>query len=282
LEEFDLEKQILKELLKEISDNDYAVPQGINQYELSAEMLNNIGDIDSELRDDLILTNLFKWITEGVLSSSEVEQLLWIALDEKHLFYGLGERNDSVFSRTFSAEIIAFMIYKHRNESFISKTDLHKALHSFLKFYVEDKDVRGYVESKGWAHGAAHGADALDEFARCEEIGYEDLKEILAAIYAKVNMKHYGYIHFEDERMINAVKAILDRKIIPLSEIEAWINQFSKLEKSDNYPEDLVLEFNVNTFLKSLYFRLVDIEEYGQLVNSVRNVLKEISRFSEC
>lgn len=30
---------------------------------------------------------------------------------------------------------------------------------------------------KGWAHGAAHGADALDEFARCEEVGYDGLKK---------------------------------------------------------------------------------------------------------
>lgn len=53
-----MDKQELKELLKNIRDNDYAVPYGINQYKLSLEMMDNVGDIDSELRDDLILTNL--------------------------------------------------------------------------------------------------------------------------------------------------------------------------------------------------------------------------------
>lgn len=281
-EEYKLEKQALKELLKSIKNNDYAVPEGVNPYELSLVMMENIGDIDSELRDDLILYNLFKWINEGILSAKEVYELLMIAIDEEHLLKGLGNINDSVFARTFSSEIVAAAIYKHRKAKFISESDIQKAFNTVLKFYNEDRDVRGYIEGKGWAHGAAHGADALDEFARCEEIGYQGLKLILDAIYKKVNVNYYGYIHFEDERMITAVKAILERKIIPTKEIEEWIKNFNKIEKTGRYPEDLVIQFNVNIFLKSLYFRLIDKPEYEQITNTIREVLKEISRFSEC
>lgn len=277
-----MEKQELKELLKNIKENDYKVPQCINPYQLSLVMMDNIGDIDSELRDDLILSNLFTWINEEILLSKEVYELLKIALDEQHILKGLGNINDSVFSRTFSTEIIAAIIYRHRREKFIDESDVQKAFNTVLKFYNEDKDVRGYVEGKGWAHGAAHGADALDEFARCEEIGYEGLKLILDAIYKKVNINHYGYIHFEDERIITAVKAILERKIVPIKEIEDWIRSFNKIEKTGMYPEDLVIEFNVNTFLKSLYFRLIDMPEYEKITNAIKEVLKEINRFSQC
>lgn len=276
-----MKKQELKELLKSIKENDYKVPQGINPYQLSLVMMDNIGDIDSELRDELILSNLFRWINEGALSTNEVYELLVIALNEEHLLKELGNINDSVFSRTFSAEIIASIIYRHRREKFISEEDIQKAFSTILTFYNMDKDLRGYVEGKGWAHGAAHGADAIDEFARCEEIGCEGLKKILDSIYKKVNINHYGYIHFEDERMITAVKAILERKIISTKEIEDWITSFNKIEKTGIYPEDIVVEFNVNTFLKSLYFRLIDKSEYEQITNAVRKVLKEISRFSE-
>lgn len=276
-----MEKQSLKELLKSIKENDYAVPDGINPYQLSLVMMDNIGDIDSELRDELILSNLFRWINGGTLSTNQVYELLMVALDEEHLLKGMGNINDSVFGRTFSIEIVAGIIYKHRSEKFISESDIQKAFSTVLKFYNEDKDVRGYVEGKGWAHGTAHGADALDEFARCEEIGYEELKKILNSIYKRVNINYYGYIHFEDERMITAVKAILERKIIPIKEIEDWIRSFNKIEKTGVYPEDLVIEFNVNVFLKSLYFRLIDKPEYEQITNVVREVLKKISRFSE-
>lgn len=276
-----MEKQALKELLKSIKESDYTVPLGVNPYQLSLEMMNNIGDIDSELRDELILSNLFTWINDGVLSTNEVYNLLMIALDEEHILKGLGSINDSVFGRTFSSEIVASVIHRHRKEKFISESDIQKAFNTVLKFYNEDKDVRGYVEDKGWAHGAAHGADALDEFARCKEIGYEGLKIILDAIYKKVNINHYGYIHFEDERMITAVKAVLEREIIPAEEIKNWIKSFKKIEKTGILQEDLVIEFNVNAFLKSLYFRLIDKPEYEQITNLVKEVLKEISRFGK-
>lgn len=277
-----MEKEALKKILKNIKDNDYAVPYGINQYDLSIDMMDNIGDIDSELRDDLILCILSKWIIDGVLPTSVVYELLMIALDEHHLLNGLGEISDTVFSRTFSAEIVAAIIYKHRQEKFLSEIDIKKVLNTVLKFYNEDKDVRGFVEGKGWAHGAAHGADVLDELARCQEVGYEELKEILYSIYKKVNVNHYGYIHFEDERMITPVKAILERKIIPEKEVGDWISNFNKIDKTGTYPERLVIDFNVNTFLKSLYFRLIYIDEYKQIANVAKGVLKEISRFSEC
>lgn len=62
-----MEKQALKELLKCIKNNDYEVPNGVNPYKLSLIMMDNIGDIDSELSDDLIHSNLDRWINEGIL-----------------------------------------------------------------------------------------------------------------------------------------------------------------------------------------------------------------------
>ncbi|MBS4538479.1 DUF2785 domain-containing protein [Clostridium sp. D2Q-11] len=274
-----MEKQELKKLLRSIKENEYVVPKEVNPYELSLLMMDYIGDTDMELRDRLILSNLSTWIMNGVLSHNEVFDIMMIAIDENHLLKGLGMVNDSVFSRTFSVEVVGSAIYRHRKENFLSKSDIEKAFDAVLKSYNEDIDVRGYIEDKGWAHGAAHGADALDEFARCEEIGYKGLKRILDAIYKKVNINNYGYIHFEDERMITPIKAIVERGIIPTEKIEEWIRSFKNIEKIDKYPEDLVIQMNVNIFLKSLYFRLIDKSEYENITNTTKEVLQEISLF---
>lgn len=277
-----MEKQALKDLLISIDRNDYKVPAGLTPYELSSVMLDNIGDTDSELRDELILSILSKWIIDGTLSTNEAYQLFTTMLDGDYILRGLGDINDFIFCRTFSVELLASIIYRHRQEHFISHSDIEKALNTVLKFYNEDMDVRGYVNGKGWAHGAAHGADALDEFARCDEVGQEGLKKILNAIYNKVNVKQYGYIHFEDERMVTPVKAILERNIIPEKEVEDWIRDFTKMAKTGVHQEDQVIEFNVNSFLKSLYFRLVEKPEYEQITIVVKEVLKQINRFREC
>lgn len=274
-----MEKKELKTLLRNIKDNKYTVSEGVNPYKLSLELMDYIGDIDGELRNDLVYSVLVGWIMTDVLTFEEAHNILMIALDEKHILNGLGEINDTVFGRTFSVEVAACIIYKHRK--LLSDSDILKAFNIVLKFYNEDRDVRGFVEGKSWAHGAAHGADALMEFAQCEIIGYEGLKEILDSIHKKIKINCYGYINNEDERMISAVKAVLERDIIPVEEIKEWIRSIGNREKEGIVPDCLFIEHNVILFLKSLYFRLVDNTKYDQLAKIVKEVLKETSRFGE-
>lgn len=274
-----MEKQALKTLLRNIKDNKYAVPEGVNPYKLSLELMDYIGEIDGELRDDLVYCVLVQWILMDVLTPEDAHDIFMIALDEKHIFNGLGEIDDKVFGRTFSAEVAACIIYKHRK--FLSDSDILRAFNTILKFFNEDRDVRGFVEGKGWAHGAAHGADALMELAQCQAIEYEGLKKILDSIHKKININYYGYINNEDERMISVVKAILERDIIPVEEITEWIRSFGNIEKTGILPDDLFIEFNVTLFLKSLYFRLIDKTKYEQIAKIVKEVLKKTSRFGE-
>ena len=154
-----------------------------------------IGDVDGELRNDLVYCVLVEWILRDVLTPEEAHDIFVIALDEKHIFNGLGEIGDKVFGRTFSVEVVACIIYKHRE--FLSDSDILTAFNAVLKFFNEDRDVRGYVEGKSWAHGAAHGADALADLAQCQIIGYEGLKKMLDSIHKKININYYGYINNE-------------------------------------------------------------------------------------
>jgi len=274
-----MEREALKALLRNIKDNKYIVPEGVNPYKFSLKLMDFIGDTDGELRNDLVYYVLANWILMDVLTPEEAQDIFMIAIDEKHLFNGLGEISDKVFFRTFSVEIAACIIYKHR--SFLLDSIILKGFNAVLKFYNEDRDVRGYVEGKSWAHGAAHGADALMEFAKCKIIGYEGLKEILDSIYKKININYYGYINNEDERMISAVKEVLERDIIPVEEIEEWIINFGNIEKTGILHDDYLIEFNVILFLKSLYFRLVDHNKYDQQASIVKEVLKKTSPFGE-
>jgi hypothetical protein len=274
-----MEKQVLKTLLRNIKDNKYAVPEGVAPYKLSLELMEYIGDIDGELRDDLVFSVLVEFIMKDVLTFEEAHDIFVIALDEEHILNGLGEINDTVFGRTFSVEVAACIIYKHRK--LLSDSDILKAFNTVLKFYNEDRDVRGFVEGKSWAHGAAHGADALGELAQCPVIGYEGLKEILDSIYKKIKINYYGYINNEDERMISAFKEVLGRDIIPVGEIEEWIRSVGNIEKTGIVPDYLFIEFNVTLFLKGLYFRLVGNTKYEQIAKIVKEVLKNASRFGE-
>jgi hypothetical protein len=59
----------LKEKLILIKENDYEAPP--NAPQLMQEMINNIGSLDAELRDDLIYTTLSHWIPSHPAFSHE-------------------------------------------------------------------------------------------------------------------------------------------------------------------------------------------------------------------
>lgn len=114
------ESILIKKLIK-IENNNYILGSEENYFTIALEMMENIGSLDSKLRDDLIYEILANWVPEKKFTSEQMKDLLNISLDSDHLFYKLSENDeDSVFKRTFSVLIIALIIYEHRKENFLS------------------------------------------------------------------------------------------------------------------------------------------------------------------
>jgi len=73
-----------------------------------------MGSLDPELRDRLIWQTLSHW-AELYLDSEQLGILLNIALDDEHLYYGLGEQDtDSVFMRSNASLTIASFLGTHQ------------------------------------------------------------------------------------------------------------------------------------------------------------------------
>jgi len=186
----EMEREIeLKKQLLEFKNNDWNIPDGIDNYQLALEAMDNIGSIDGELRDDLILTYLWILITEKILSKEQIKELLDISLSDKHLFFRLREKqDDSVFNRAFTILIIRWIIYYHNNygEDLFTEKEIHKIFENVIKYVREEKDLRGYVEGRGWAHAMGHSGDALRTFALCNYITHNQLLDMLEVIKEKV------------------------------------------------------------------------------------------------
>ena len=275
-----MDRTELKKILIDIRVRDYKAPKDINPFGLALTMVDNIGDIDDELRDDLIFNNLAQWIVEDVITKEQTIKILNILLNENHLFKGIGERNDFVFTRTFSALQIFVIVYKHVRDDFLTKDDIDNIFNSITRYLDEEKDVRGFVEGKGWAHGVAHGADVLKELAMCEEMQNEGLIKMINNIKNRIMINYYVYTNEEDERMVNAILNIFERNIIDEDKIIKWIRDFENIEVVNKYPEDMNISVNTKNFLRSLYFRLLERSEYTNIVNQIKEVLKKISRFN--
>ncbi|MBS4537260.1 DUF2785 domain-containing protein [Clostridium sp. D2Q-11] len=274
-----MDQNELKRVLFSIKEEGYEVPGNIKPFDLALDMLTYIGTTESELRDDLIYVTFYKWIINDEFNKDELRKIVKIALDDEHLFYKLGEVGDSVFTRTFSVLVLALLVYKHREDNYLSKENINRIYNKVIKYIREEKDLRGYTEEKGWAHGMAHGADVLDELAQCDELEKDNLIIILDDIQNKISINYHPYIYEEDERMVTAVMSILNRDLIDEEEILGWIENFSNILEEDEFTDKLIKYFNIKNFLRSLYFRLLKDSSKEALIDKTKKILDVITHF---
>ena len=273
-----MDKNYLIEKLRTIKKEEYKLDKKENALELALIMLRYVGDTDSELRDDLIYSVMSNWIVNDVFSADELYKILKISLDDSYLFYNIGNIGDSVFTRSFSMLIVAAVLYAHRKSNFLTKEDLGIVKNKLIYYMRKEKDLRGYVDKKGWAHSVAHASDALDEIVQCREIDKEDLREILNIIHEKVEVDYYIYIHDEDERMITAAMSILNREILSESEIISWIEGFGQNLKLEGYSDkNNNIYINMKNFLRGLYFRILKEDKSSKYLHIIQKKLENIN-----
>ena len=265
----------LKQLLTQIKANNYQtqIPaiDGI-----VADMLKYIGDIDPELRDELIYSIFWKWTVKGVLSAEQMKSMLSVCLDNDHLFFGLGEKNtDSVFTRTFSVLLVPLAMYMNQQNAFLSDAEALNIKETVLRYIRREKDFRGYVEGRGWAHAMAHAADALDDIAKLDCIGRDDLLEILDVVKEKMSNRDWVYSCEEDERMTTAFMAVYRRKLLTDKDIADWLDSFRIIKNRDVY--DYFQQINQKNFLRSLYFRFLPQEGADELQKEMFKFFLETS-----
>jgi hypothetical protein len=274
----------LKTKLQTYEHNKFLTLENDDLSEIIPDMLEHIGSTDSYLRDDLIYSALATWILRhNAVGQAQLRTLLPIILDERHMLYKIGEKDtDSVFTRSFSILVLPLLLIAHRSHTLFSAVEIKQIKEGLLYYLENEKDRRGFVREKGWAHAIAHAADALDDLAQCAEMNKSDLEEILEAIRKVVCIESECYFHSEDERMVTAVIAVLRRELLPDPEITHWIEGFSNMVLSVNEtPERYVIRTNVKNFLQSLYFRLQWEQITNRFDTSINQALQRINPFSK-
>jgi len=249
----------LKQLLIDIEDVDLDT---LEEPELTAiiyEMLENLGSTDPELRDGLIYPLLVKIIESDILSPERLNHIMETCLDERHLFYRLGERGDSVFMRSFSSLAIAALLTADAEKPFLDR-DIFSTITDKIIWYIEgETDTRGYVEEKGWAHSIAHSADMLMALVKNPSFSPNKFSSILNAIENCIFKENAAYVDGEDERLIVSIKTMIDKGLSD-DVLDNWICRISKKLEDVHAAEGFSYKYyrnmmNLNNFMKSLYFR---------------------------
>ena len=275
-----------KAFLRSIAGNAYKLPGDLDHFVFLKALVQNFASTDAQLRDELTYMILAHAVIDEesshVLSTSQREELLLTCVDSDHLFYGIDESgSDSVFMRSFSLLIVAALLFADAKRRQLSEGVTRQAHVALMRYAKEERDWRGYIQGKGWAHAAAHLSDALDECAQNRYMLMPDREAVMQTLTHLATLP-VPLCYEEDDRMAFAAYRVISNKLVDEAFLETWVESFfvSRTEEVPGLTEQDVSNWvraaNAKNFLRSLYFRLLWNQKAPFLVERIANVLRRL------
>ncbi len=214
-----------REFWRAIIADQYRLPAGESPMALATELTGYVTSSDAELRDSFGYEILANWIHRSGKFSPADLQVLSRQLTP-HLLLGLGEvEGDRVFRRSFALLNLKELAAADLTTPFLSQADFDELLAISLRAMAGERDLRGYVEGKGWAHATAHGADMLRILARNVKLRPPQQAAIVRAVVERLRSAGIVFVWGEDARLAAALASVMNRADVDAAPFNAWFAQ---------------------------------------------------------
>ena len=217
-----------------------------------------LGDTDPEARDGTAYPTLATWVSRGVYDD------LLPGLGDgmaAGLGVGLGERDtDSVFRRSFSALILGECIGRDNERPLVPGSKVLEWGDRLATWLLRERDLRGFVPGKGWAHAVAHGADALGTLAQSPHVAGNELTVLLDVIADRLLLPvDRLFTNGEPDRLAAATMRVLRRNLVSLRVVEPWIARLAATASARASYDDRDPHLkggNAEAYLRALHLQL--------------------------
>ena len=203
----------------------FEVPSDRPLDDLTAELTTMLGSTRPEVRDGTAFPALATWIDKGVYDD------LLIGLGDgmvAGLAVGLGESGtDTVFRRSFSALILAACLERDNERHLLPGAKVMEWGDRVATWFLTEKDSRGYVPEKGWAHAVAHGADTIGALGESPHLAGPEHALLLDILDERVLQQPATepLTAGEPDRIAAAVMQILRRNTLGTDALEPWVHR---------------------------------------------------------
>lgn len=280
-----------KAFLKSLVENKTRLPEDVEHFAFLKVLLPNLGSTDDELRDILTYPIIAQIILDEQgrypLTGEQLEELLLISIDQTHLFYRIGESGmDSVFMRSFSSLMMPLLLIADSREPRISEQVVRRVFEALQTYAREERDWRGYVKGKGWAHSVAHLSDAFDDCAKNRFMTAADREAILETLAYLAQLPE-PLCYEEDDRLAFVAYEIITHRYVELAYLQKWIASLVVKRAENALVEEGVLAWNrasnAKNFLRGLYFllawskALAVAEQRAELLAEIDQALRKLS-----
>lgn len=245
-------KPQLEAILKQL-DADH--PLNLTHREIQL-LLNQLGHTDAKIRDLLVYRIFTVAFKQNVLSNKQIREILNYIKEHKLLYFEIDKNGDGVFTRSFTSLLLALILYSKRlDREFFESGELRFLMNEMVLYYNKEKDYRGFVDGKGWAHSLAHGADVFDELVQYHDLSLEDLNIIVDCLLQKVVSVNESLIFGEEERIGTVFQSLIhhypgyeNQLITKLT--QAFVSQ-KKLQNKKDFWINLYLRRRLTIYLLS-------------------------------
>lgn len=203
----------------------YGLAQNITpSNELIQLMFQHIGDLDPDLRDETIYLGWLQLLEGKRWTLPQKQWLCQQILSQHLLFKDIEEVGDSVFTRSFTSLLLVLLIGDNATEHWLTATQEQQIIQESLAYMSREKDNRGLVAEKGWAHAFAHGADLLGALSQLNTLTTDDVSSILNCL-ARALLDIDNFLYGEEARMAITVLELIKGDKLTEDTLQRWITQ---------------------------------------------------------
>ena len=211
-----------KAFWRAIVANEYRIPEKSNAMVLMRTLVAFSGSPDPELRDTIGYETFWRWVhLSGGFNAHELDEVR--ASLVKNVRVGLGEQDtDSVFGRSFALLFLKELAAHDLRTPFLTDETFAELLMLSCESLAQERDLRGYVAVKGWAHPTAHASDLLRALARNSRLRSEQILLIANAVVERARASRTVWSWGEDARLGAVLATLASRPDAPITFLEGW------------------------------------------------------------
>jgi 8-amino-7-oxononanoate synthase len=216
------------EFWKAVLAADCVVPLDRGLRDMTVELVTMLGSPDQQEREDLAAPILATWVRGGVY-----DDLLAAFGDGlgDGLLYRLGEDGtDSVFRRSWSALLLAAAIRRDNEATLLLPDTVLRWGDRGIGWVVDERDLRGWVEGKGWAQAVGHGAELLAALSMSRHIDPDMRGVLLDAVAERLLTPTEHLLDTAPvDRLAYATMALLHGGGFDQGSLTSWLGRFDRV-----------------------------------------------------
>lgn len=223
-------QHLAEQTVNELTENDIKV------------LLAGLKQTNPQIRDQGVFMALMQGIQQDAFSLVQEQMMVRELLKDEVLFSHINElENDGIFQRSFAIFLLALLIYSGRRKhiKLMNHDQWNELIEKIGIYIVLERDTRGYVADKGWAHAFTHLGNLLDEINVNAQVDRADKIFLETLLVERVKRVKTPLVMGEVERIARYIVNLAKINDLYLQyilrQLKQWRPELMRQMQAENY-----------------------------------------------